>query len=193
MRWPTWSRKAGPRTTGTTLIGVHLATLESHLYRHRYVETGHFVRIQAGNYRVETEDVKRSIVSNGFPIRVAAVSSAEELDAVTPSRRASDGEYSQMYEQLSRAWGGLRQKEMAKVMEANLKSIHDLLPRHKIGDDFCRERCGRKEPLPLYVRNEIHHPTKGPLLETEAFQRDKRIGYAIMEAWLSRDGALGSK
>ena len=71
-------------------------------------------------------------------------------------------------------------------METNLRSIHDLLPQHKIGDDFRRKRKGRLEPLPLYVRNEIHHPTKGPLLETEAFQQDKRIGYAIMEAWLSR-------
>ena len=162
--------------------------LESYLYRHGYVETGHIVRIQAGNYRVATEDVKRSIVSDGFPIRVGTVSSAEELEAVTPLRRVSDGEYSQMYERLSEAWGRGSQKEMAQAMEANLRSIYDLLPRHKIGDDFCRERRGRLEPLPLYVRNEIHHPTKGPLLETEAFQQDKRIGYAIMEAWLSRDG-----
>ncbi len=179
--------------TGSTrdrdhLIGVHLAMLESHMYRHGYVETGHIVRIKAGNYRVATEDVKRSIVSNGFPIRVGTVSSAEELEAVTPLRRVSDGEYSQMYERLSEAWGGLCQREMGKAMEANLRSIHDLLPRHKIGDDFRRERRGRMEPLPLYVRNEIHHPTKGPLLETEAFQQDKRIGYAIMEAWWSRVG-----
>ena len=87
--------------------------------------------------------------------------------------------------------GRLRQKEMTEVMEANLRSIHELLPRHKIGDKFHRERRGRLEPLALYVRNEIHHPTKGPLLETEAFQQDKRIGYAIMEAWLSQDGAKG--
>ena len=40
----------------------------------------------------------------------------------------------------------------------------------------------------MYVRNEIHHPTKGALLDTEEFQRDKRIGYAIMEVWLSEDG-----
>ncbi len=174
------------------LIGVHLAMLESYLYRHGYVETGHFIRIQAGNYRVATEEVKQSIISNGFPIRVATVSSAEELEAATPLRRVSDGEYSQTYEKLSEAWGGLRQKEMAEAMEANLRSIHELLPRHKIGDDFRRERRERMEPLPLYVRNEIHHPTKGPLLQTEGFQQDKRIGYAIMKAWLSKDDARRS-
>ena len=86
------------------LIGVHLAMLESYMYRHGFVETGHIVRIKAGNYRVATEDVKRLIVSNGFPIRVATVSSPEELEAVTPLRRVSDGEYSQMYERLAEAW-----------------------------------------------------------------------------------------
>ena len=173
------------------LISVHLAMLESYMYRHGFVETGHIIRIWAGNYRVATEDVKQSIISNGFPIRVATVSSAEEFEAVTPLRRVSDGEYSEIYERLSEAWGGLRQKEMTEVMEANLRSIHKLLPRHKIGDYFHRERRGRLEPLPLYVRNEIHHPTKGPLLETEAFQQDKRVGYAIVQAWLSRGSAKG--
>ena len=165
--------------------------LESYLYRHGFVETGHFIRIIAGNYRVATEDLKQSIISNGLPIRVATVSSAEELEAVTPLRRVSDGEYSEMYERLSKAWGGLRQREMAEVMEANLRSIHELLPRHKIGDDFHRERRGRLEPLPLYVRNEIHHPTTGPLLETEAFQQDKHVGYTIRQAWLLQSGANG--
>ena len=173
------------------LISVHLAMLESYLYRHGFFETGHIIRIWAGNYRVATEDVKQSIISNGFPIRVATVSSAEEFEAATPLRSVSDGEYSQMYERLSEAWGGLRQREMAEVMEANLRSIHEVLPRHKVGDDFHRERRGRLEPLPLYVRNEIHHPTKGPWLETEAFQQDKRVGYAIMQVWLSRDSAKG--
>lgn len=173
------------------LISVHLAMLESYLYRHGFAETGHFIRIMSGNYRVATEDAKRSIIANGFSIRVASVSSAEELEAATPLRRVSDGEYSAMYEELSKAWGGLRQKEMAKAMEAKLRSIHELLPQHKIGDEFHRERRGHLEPLPLYVRNEIHHPAKGPLLETEAFQQDKRVGYAIMQAWLSQDSTEG--
>ena len=78
-------------------------------------------------------------------------------------------------------------KEAAAMMQTRLATIHDLLPRHKIRDDFRRVRAGREEPLPLYVRNEIHHPTTDGLAESTTFQQDKRIGYAIMEAWLSED------
>ncbi len=84
--------------------------------------------------------------------------------------------------------GGPQSEEASEKMWHLLESIHDLLPKGKIGDDFRRERRGKEEPLPMYVRNEIHHPTKGPVLETEAFQQNKRIGYAIMKAWLSEDG-----
>ena len=71
------------------------------------------------------------------------------------------------------------------MMRIRLRTIHLLLPRHKIGTDFERLRKGRQEPLPLYVRNEIHHPTIKGLADSNAFQRDKRIGYAIVAAWLS--------
>lgn len=73
------------------------------------------------------------------------------------------------------------------MMEARLTTVHDLLPRRKIGSDFLRVRAGREEPLPMYVRNEIHHPTIDGLLESQEFERDKRIGYAIIEAWLAED------
>ena len=92
------------------LISVHLAMLESYMYRHGCVRTGHLIRIMAGNFRVATEDSKQSIISNGFPIRVATVSSAEEIDAVTPLRSVSDGQYSDMYERLSKAWAAYARK-----------------------------------------------------------------------------------
>ena len=71
------------------------------------------------------------------------------------------------------------------MMRTRLATIHNLLPHHKIGTDFRRVRDGREEPVPLYVRNEIHHPAMDGLAGSKTFQRDKRIGYAIMEAWLS--------
>ena len=122
------------------------------------------IRILTGNYSVATEDVKQSIISNGFPFVVANVSSEEDLIA---------------------AWDNPKQKEASKMMKSRLKSIHDLLPQHKIGDDFYRIQRGKDEPLTMYDRNEIHHPTKGALIETETFQQDKRIDYAIMEVFLS--------
>ena len=171
------------------LIHVHLAALELYMYRHGYCPNGHMIRILAGNYRVATPDVKQSIIDNGFRCVVAAVSSANELEAATPLRSVSDREYSDLYERLTEAWGSADQKRVSRKMQLRLRSIHDLLPQHKIGADFRRERRGRREPLPMFVRNEIHHPTKGALLETEAFQQDKRIGYAIMEVWLSQHRA----
>ena len=169
------------------LVMVHLAAIESHLYRYGHCPTGHMIRIMAGNYRVAEEEEKHSIVQNGFPCVVGTVSSAEELIALTPLKRVTDAEYSDLYGRLIAAWGNPRQKEAATMMKTRLATIHDHLPRHKIGDDFRRVRAGREEPLPLYVRNEIHHPTTEGLPESTAFQRDKRIGYAIMEAWLSED------
>ena len=167
------------------LILVHLAAIESHLYRHGYCPTGHVIRIMAGQYGNVSEEEKQSIVRDGFRCVVSSVGSAEELDAVTPLKLVSDAEYSDLYERLVVSWGNPRQKEVAVMMENRLGTIYDLLPRHKIGDDFLRTRAGREEPLPLYVRNELHHPTMDGLPESKAFQRDKRIGYAIMEAWLS--------
>ncbi len=169
------------------LVRVYLAAIESHLYRHGYCPTGHMVRILTGNYGVAPEAEKRSIIQHGFPCVVGTVSSAEELSALTPLKRVTDAEYSDLYERLVAAWGSTRQKEAAAMMRTRLATIHDLLPRHKIGDDFRRVRAGREEPLPLYVRNEIHHPTTDGLAESTTFQQDKRIGYAIMEAWLSED------
>lgn len=170
------------------LAQVHLAAVESHLYRRGHCTTGHMVRIFSGNYRVASEEEKQAIVRNGFPCRVGMVSNAEELVALTPLKRVTDAEYSDAYERLAACWGNPRQKKVAAMMESRLVTIHDLLPRHKIGDDFRRVRAGREEPLPLYVRNEIHHPTLDGLAKSESFQRDKRIGYAIMEAWLAERG-----
>ncbi len=170
------------------LIQVHLAELEARLYRSGYCGLGTLVKVFAGNYRVSTEEVKRSIILDGFPFRLATVSSYAELVEATPLKLPSDTEYSELYEGLIRSWGGLKQGKASEKMWCLLESIYDLLPTGKIGDDFRRERRGKEEPLPMYVRNEIHHPTKGPVLETEAFQQDKRIGYAIMKAWLSEDG-----
>ena len=169
------------------LVLVHLAAIESHLYRNGYCPTGHMIRVMAGNYGIAPEEEKRSIIRQGFPCVVGTVASAEELIALTPLKRVTDAEYSQVYERLVAAWGSPRQKDAATRMETRLETIHDLLPRHKIGDDFRRVRAGRQEPLPLYVRNEIHHPTTEGLPESKTFQRDKSIGYAIMQAWLSED------
>ena len=169
------------------LVLVHLAAIESHLYRHDYYPTGHMIRIMAGNYGVAPEEEKQSIIRNGFPCVVGTVSSPEEMIALTPLKRVTDAEYSDLYEKLVAAWGKPRQKEAAAMMKARLTTIHDFLPRHKIGDDFRRVRAGREEPLPLYVRNEIHHPTTDGLRKSKRFQQDKRIGYAIMEAWLFKN------
>lgn len=149
--------------------------------------SGHMVRTLAGNYSVATEEVKQSIILNGFPFVTATVSSAQELTDVTPLKRVSDSEYSAMFEKLLASWGNVNQKKAERLMWSLLDSIHNALPKHKIGSDFRRERRGRAEPLPMYVRNELHHPTKGAALETEAFEQDKRIGYAIMQAWLAQD------
>lgn len=170
------------------LVSVHLAAIESHLYRHGHCTTGHMIRIMASNYGASEEEKKQSIVQSGFPCVVGTVSSAEEFIALTPLKRVTDAEYSNLYESLMAVWGNPRQKEAARMMETRLATIHRLLPRHKIGDDLRRTRSGREEPLPLYVRNEIHHPTAQELRESTAFHRDKSIGYAIMEAWLTQDG-----
>lgn len=170
------------------LVLVHLAAIESHLYRHGYCPTGHMIRAIASNYGAATEEEKRSIIQHGYPCVVGTVSSQEEFIAITPLKRVTDAEYSELYERLVAAWGNPRQKEAAAMMEARLVAIHELLPRHKIGEDFRRGRAGRQEPLPLYVRNEIHHPTTAGLSDSQTFQQDKSIGYAIMDAWLSEDG-----
>ena len=170
------------------LILVHLTAMESHLYRHGYCPTGHMIRIFSGDYENATEEEKRSIIRDGFQCAVVGVSSAEDWAAITtPLRRVTDAEYSDLYERLIKTWGKPRQKEVAKMMETRLATIQELLPRQKIGNEFRRTRAGRTEPLPLYVRNELHHPTIDGLLESTAFQRDKSIGYAIMKAWLSED------
>ena len=140
----------------------------------------------AGNYGVAPEEEKQSIIRDGFPCGVGTASSPEELIALTPLKCPTDEEYSNLYEKLFAAWGKPRQRQMAEMMESRLETIHDLLPRHKIGDDFRRVRAGREEPLPLYIRNEIHHSTTTGRSESKAFQHDKRIGYAIMETWLSK-------
>lgn len=169
------------------LVLVHLAAIESHLYRHGYCPTGHVIRIMADNYRAAPEEEKQAIIRDGFRCVVSSVSSAEEVEAVTPLKRVTDAEYTDLYERLVATWGNPRQKEVAAMMETRLATIHDLLPRHKIGNDFRRTRAGREEPLPLYVRNELHHPTVDGLPESKAFQWDKRIGYAIMDSWLPED------
>lgn len=167
------------------LVLVYLATIESYLYRHGYCTTGQIIRIMAGNYRDAVEENKQSIIRDGFGCVVNSVSSTEELDACTPLKSVTDVKYSDLYEKLVADWGSHPQKKVAAMMKTRLETIHDLLPRHKIGDDFRRVRAGREEPLPLYVRNEIHHPTTDGLSESGKFQQDKRIGYAIMEAWSS--------
>ena len=167
------------------LVLVHLAAIEVHMYRHGFCPTGHVVRIMAGNYRAAPEEEKQSIIRNGFGCVVHSVSSAAELDAVTPLKAVTDGEYSDLYERLVAAWDCPAQKAVAAMMRTRLATIHELLPRHKIGVDFNRIRAGREEPLPLYVRNEIHHPSTDGLAGSKAFQHDKRIGYAIMAAWLA--------
>ena len=169
------------------LVLVHLAVIESHLYRNGYCPTGHLVRIMASNYRAAPEEEKQEIARNGFPFRIGTFASAEELVALTPLRRVTDTEYSMQYERLIAVWGAPRQKEAAAMMETRLATVHDLLPRYKIGNDFRRLRSGREEPPPLYVRNEIRHPTIEGLLESQEFEQDKRIGYAILEAWLRDD------
>ena len=169
------------------LVLVHLAQVESCLYRNGYCPTGHMIRILAGNYGVAPEEEKQSIVREGFRCVMSNVSSAEELASITPLNRVSDAQYSNLYERLAIAWNCPTQKEMAAKMRTRLEAIHTLLPHHKIGIAFCRVRRDREEPLPLYVRNEIHHPSKNGLAESSKFQQDKRIGYAIMKAWLTED------
>ena len=169
------------------LIRVHLATVESLLYRNGHETTGHLVRHMVGRYGVATEEEKLEMIRNGFPCRVGTVASAEELAALTPLKRVTNVEYSSLYDRLLAAWGSPRQRQAGTMMEERLATIHDLLPRHKIGDDFRRVRAGREEPLPMYVRNEISHPTVDGLLETKAFQEDMKIGYAIMEAWMAAE------
>lgn len=168
------------------IIYVFLAGIERRLYENGYCSSGRFIKTLTGNYRAAVEDTKQSIISEGFVIDICDVSNREELEAATPLKSVSDFEYSTLYEKLMDTWGNPRQKEAAKRMEHLLKSIHNFLSKDKIGKDFKRERRGREEPLPMYVRNELHHPTKGDLFETEAFQSDKRIGYAIMETWLDK-------
>ena len=62
------------------------------------------------------------------------------------------------------AWGNPPQKKVAEMMRTRLRTIHLLLPRHKIGTDFGRLRKGRQEPLPLYVRNEVSTSVGGTCL-----------------------------
>ncbi|MDE0204553.1 MAG: hypothetical protein OXP66_00780 [Candidatus Tectomicrobia bacterium] len=179
-----------PKTASTHerdhLVTIHLAAIESHLYRHGYCTTGHMIRTLSGNYAVAMEEEKQSMLNNGFPSLVSTVGSAQELDDLTPLKRVADAEYTDLYARLEKAWGDERnQKDIAKEMTIRLARILDLLPIHKIGDDFFRERKGRNDPLPLYVRNEIHHPSVEGLRDSLAFQRDKSIAYAIMETWLS--------
>ena len=66
------------------LVLVHLAAIESHMYRHGHCPTGHLIRIMAGNYGGASEEGKQSIVRDGFVCAVSGVSSAEELEAITP-------------------------------------------------------------------------------------------------------------
>lgn len=169
------------------LVLVHLAQIESCLYRRGYCPTGHMIRILTGNYGVAPEEEKQSIIREGFRFVMGNVSSVEELASITPLKRVTDTQYSDLYERLDVAWNCSTQKEMAAKMRTRLAAIHTLLPHHKIGTDFRRVRRGREEPLPLYVRNEIHHPSKNGLAESSIFQQDKRIGYAIMEAWLTEN------
>lgn len=165
------------------LLRVYLATIESYLFRHGYCATGQIIKVMSCNYGVLSEEEKQATIRGGFPCLVMEVSSAEELDACTPLNDVTDAEYSTLYEKLVAGWGKPTQKDIAARMNSRLATIHDLLPRHKIGDGFRRERNGREEPLPLYVRNEIHHPTKDGRSESAEFRKDKRIGYAIMEVW----------
>ncbi|MDE0694964.1 MAG: hypothetical protein OXH76_03915 [Boseongicola sp.] len=171
-------------------ISVYLATIESCLYRHGHCSTGHIIRIQAGNYRVAPNEEKQAIIRDGFPFRVGTVSSAEELAALTPLKRVTDAEYSAKFEELHTAWGSPSQKAMIPMMDSRLATTHELMPQHKIGKEFHRERQTpkgpRNEPVPLYVRNEISHPNTPDLPESATFQQDKSIGYAMMEAWLAQ-------
>lgn len=170
------------------LIAVHFAVLESLLYRHGYVGIGHAVRILSGNYSIATEEIKQSTIINGFDFRAQTVSSSDEFIALTPLRRPNNTDYAIKFEKLVSSWRcSSSQKKAAQMMESRLSTIHDLLPVHKIGHNLYRERRGKKEPLPLFIRNEIHHPTIPDLLESETFEQDKSIAYAIMCAWLSED------
>ena len=126
------------------LIMVHLAAIESHLYRNGYCSTGHMIRIMAGNYGVAEKEEKQAIIQSGFPCVVGSVSSAEELIALTPLKRVTDAEYSDLYERLLAAWRNPPQKKVAEIMNTRLVTIHDHLSRHKIGDDFRRTRVGRE-------------------------------------------------
>ena len=85
---------------------------------------------------------------------------------------------------------GTHLKAMIPMMDSRLATTHELMPQHKIGKEFHRERQTpkgpRNEPVPLYVRNEISHPNTPDLPESATFQQDKSIGYAMMEAWLAQ-------
>lgn len=167
------------------LVLVHLAAIESHMYGHGHCPTGHLIRIMAGNYGGASEE-GNSRLSETVSFAPSAGSPAQRSwKRSPPLKRVTDTQYTDMYEQLISAWGNPPQKKVAEMMRIRLRTIHLLLPRHKIGTDFGRLPKGRQEPLPLYVRNEIHHPTIKGLADSNAFQRDKRIGYAIMAAWLS--------
>ncbi len=167
------------------LIAVYCAIIEAYLYRSGHWSAGQLFRIFSSNYQNMLEVEKQSVIQKGFSMVVHKVGSAEALEAVTPLKTVTNDQYSELYEELVEDWGNPVQKKVAAIMRGQLKFIHTFLPRHKIGDNFERERRDRIEPLPLYIRNEIHHPTIKGLPETPAFRRDKSIGYAIMEVWLS--------
>ena len=142
------------------LVLVHLAAIESHMYRHGHCPTGHLIRIMAGNYGGASEEGKQSIVRDGFVCAVSGVSSAEELEAITPLKRVTDTQYTDMYEQLISAWGTPPQKKVAEMMRTRLRTIHLLLPRHKCGSrSLALAPSGRgRRSAALPVRHNANQP-----------------------------------
>ena len=163
---------------------LYLALLELHFRRLGF----HGEAIIAGNMAHQlasgAEDTRESLLSDGYEMILGTVSSAEDLERITPLPNVTDKEYMDLYEKLDNAWNPKGQGRMAKMMNLHLLSIHDYLPSEKIGADLFRKRRGRIEPLPLYVRNEISHPTIGKDRDLAAFYRDRDRGYVIMETWL---------
>lgn len=153
-------------------IQLYLGEIESSLFRQGNLPVGRVINLLTRRYMTQTEEEKIAIINDGFPIQIVPINKAEDLDKHKPMKRPSDDEYTRRFEELHENWGRLRYKEMARLMRERSSMIPE------------RERRGRSEPLPLYVRNEIHHPSIDGLKESLEFQRDKTIGYAIMENWL---------
>lgn len=170
------------------LIQLHLGNIVSYLHRSDYRGLGILARNLLYEWSAMTEDAKQEIITTGYPIVVRTGSSSKDFVELAPLPHVKDSEYTSQYEKLEKAWDCKNQTEMGERMVSLLKTIHNTLSPAKVGKGLYRVRSfkgqPRREPLPLYVRNEIHHPSVNERY-TWQFEQDKRRAFAIMNVWLS--------